>query len=126
MSNADDLPVDDSEEELRPLAVGKGFCFASNMITVDGYAVGVMYREEPEDEEDSGWRFLSGGEDQEYLDNPENGALYDLNAIANFDDDIVPFLDAPVGSAFERTEDTGEFVAIEDDDLEDEGDDDDQ
>jgi hypothetical protein len=104
-----------SDENLKPLAEGKGFCFSTRYIAEEGHQVAFMYREEPEDEEDSGWRILAGIEDQEYLDTPGNGGLYDVNAIANADPDIVPFLDAPVGSAFARGDDEegGGFIAVD-------------
>jgi hypothetical protein len=70
-----------------------------------------MYREEPDDSLDSGWRFLSGDESQDYLDESGRLHIYDVNAIANHDPDIVPYLGAPVGSAFERR-DERRFVEV--------------
>ncbi|HEU0300413.1 MAG TPA: DUF2185 domain-containing protein [Longimicrobium sp.] len=96
---------------MRPLAPGRGACIASNQVMVDGRRVGWMVRKEPFNPDDSGWWFSSGFESQEYLDSPENHQLYDVNTVANHDPDIVPFLDAPVGSAFYREEGTGRFVA---------------
>jgi hypothetical protein len=86
----------------RPLAEGRGSCFATDRITVDGKRVGFMYRELPDDDIDSGWRFFSGEETQEYADDPANFAIYDVNTIANYDPDIIEHLDAPAFSAFER------------------------
>jgi hypothetical protein len=94
---------------MRPLAVGKGSCLASDHITVDGKRVGFMYREIPDNPLDSGWRFFSGEETQEYADEPGHFELYDVNTIANYDPGVVAHLDAPSGSAFGRT-DNGEFV----------------
>jgi hypothetical protein len=71
-----------------------------------------MYREAPDNDQDSGWRFLSGAESQEFLDNPDNLAIFDVNTIANYDPEIVAFLDAATGSAFERSAATGNFVAV--------------
>ena len=105
------LPAD----RIRPLVEGRGGCFATDMITVEGLKVGYMYREEPDFEIDSGWRFMSGRESQAYIDDAANLAIYDVNTIANYDPDIIPFLDAPVGAAFERQDGTGPFVAIEGD-----------
>jgi hypothetical protein len=34
--------------------------------------------------------FLSGLESQEYLDEPGNSALYNVNTIANYDPTIIP------------------------------------
>jgi hypothetical protein len=97
---------------IRPLAQGRGGCIASDRITVDGKAVGFMYRESPRDDIDSGWHFFSGDETQEYADEAENFAIYDVNTIANYDPSIIPHLDAPMGSAFGRGED-GRLVAEE-------------
>ena len=61
-----------------------------------------MYREKADRPEDSGWRFFSGEETQEYIDDPNNTMIYDVNTIANYDPAIIPLLDAPTGSAFGR------------------------
>ena len=84
------------------------------MITVDGRKVGFMYREEPDNDVDSGWRFVSGFESQEYMEDAENHAIYDVNTIANYDPEIVPLLDAPIGSAFERENGTGPLLEVDD------------
>lgn len=101
-----------SAEEIKPVAEGYGACFATDRITVNGDKIGYMYREEPDNDIDSGWRFLSGSEDDEYMDESENHGIYDVNTIANYDPAIIQFLDAPIGSTFVRDEDTGEFFEI--------------
>ena len=98
-------------DQIRRLAPGRGSCLASDHITVDGHRVGFMYREEPDNEFDSGWRFLSGLETDAYVNDLANVGLYDVNTIANYDPGVIPLLDAPPGSAFERDED-GEFVQV--------------
>ena len=98
--------------KMRALAEGRGSCLASDRITVAEQRVGFMYRELPANDIDSGWRFLSGEETQDYADDPANFALYDVNTIANYDPDIVAHLDAPAFSAFERNPETREFVAV--------------
>lgn len=100
-------------EQIQPLVPPMGACFASDMITVLGNRVGYMYREEPSFEVDSGWRFLAGMESQEYLDNPDNLQIYDVNTIANYDPEIIPFLSAAIGSAFERQPPSGGFASID-------------
>jgi hypothetical protein len=87
---------------IRPLATGRGSCIASDLITVEGRPVCYMYREVPDKSVDSGWRFFSGDESQEYTDEASNFAMYDVNTIANYDPDIIEFLDSPPGSAFGR------------------------
>ncbi len=42
----------------------------SDKITKEGFKVGYMYREEPTvGNPDSGWRFMAGNEDDEYMNN---------------------------------------------------------
>lgn len=94
------------------LAKGHGGCIATDMITVKGYKVGYFYRDEPHSTKDSGWCFMSGRETQEYMDNPDNHAIYDVNTIANYDSDIIKYLSYPIGSAFERNAD-GQLVKID-------------
>jgi hypothetical protein len=99
--------------DIKQLAPGRGSCFATDRITVDRRPVGFMYREPPDNDIDSGWRFFSGEETQEYADDPANSAIYDVNTIANYDPDIIEHLDAPAFSAFERHPETQAFVAVE-------------
>ena len=79
------------------------------MITVHGRKVGYMYRETPDNDSDSGWRFFAGNETQEYVDDPDNLSLYDVNTIANYDREIIPYLADPIGSAYERDTSGGGF-----------------
>jgi hypothetical protein len=98
--------------DIRQLAPGRGSCLATDRITVDGKPVGFMYRDPPKDDVDSGWTFLSGDETQEYLDDPANLGIYDVNTIANYDPAIINYLGAQALSAFERKPGTNEFVAV--------------
>ncbi len=108
------------EKELQPLAVGKGNCFASDMITVDGFKVGFLYRQQPDNESDSGWRFLTGFETDAYMNVPSNFGLFDLNIIANCDPEIVPMLDSPPETAFGRDPSIGnKFAQVDDFDTSD-------
>jgi hypothetical protein len=100
-------------EEIQKLVPNQGYCFATDMITVGGHKVGYMYREAPDEERDSGWRFFTGEESQEYVDDPENLNLYDVNTIANYDPEIIPYLNEPVGSAYEREAVGGRFRKAE-------------
>jgi len=98
-------------DEFRSLALGRGGCYATDHITVDGHRVGYMYREQPGvGFFDSGWRFFSGLESDDYANNADNIAIYDVNTIANYDPEIIPLLDAPLWSAFARDCKTGKFV----------------
>jgi hypothetical protein len=98
--------------DIRQLAAGLGSCIATDHITIEGHQVGFMYREEPDNEIDSGWRFFSGLESQEYVDDPDHLSIYDVNTIANYDEGIIKHLKAPIGSAFGRAA-NGEFIEEE-------------
>ena len=82
---------------------GEG-CFVSNKITKEGFKVGYMYREQPDEGvPDSGWRFMSGNEDDRYMNNSNNFHMLALNTVCNYDRDIISYLKSKVGSAYIRT-----------------------
>lgn len=95
-------------------------CFVDRCV-LDGEAlVYYLYREAPDDTgddayPDSGWRFRAdwrGISDEEF-----QAREFDYIAIGkvlNADDSWLPLIDAPVGSAFLRNDETGDFVACED------------
>ena len=81
---------------------GEG-CIVSDKITKEGWKVGYMYREMPDEgKPDSGWRFMAGNEDEEYMDNPNNLHIFAINTICNYDSDIIPYLNSEIGSAYIR------------------------
>ena len=92
---------------------GADGCIATNRITVEGCKVGYCYREKPDGDWDSGWRFTAGDESEEYMDDPNNAGIYKLNTICNDDPDIIPLLNTPAPCAFERDE-NGVFQQIKD------------
>ena len=104
-------------DEIEELTMVKGGCFATDRITVEGLPVRFMYREEPEGDEDTGWRFCSAiDEDEAYMDDPANISFFDVNTIANSDRSIIPYLMSPVGAAFEKPPGEEEFVEVVDED----------
>ena len=100
-------------KSLLPDWKGADGCIATNRITVEGCKVGYCYREKPDGDWDSGWRFTAGDESDEYMDDPNNAGIYGLNSICNDDPDIIPLLNTPAPCAFERDE-NGVFQQIKD------------
>ena len=100
-------------KSLLPDWKGADGCIATNRITVEGCKVGYCYREEPDGDWDSGWRFTAGDESEAYMDDPNNAGIYKLNTICNDDPDIIPLLNTPAPCAFERDE-NGVFQQIKD------------
>ena len=96
-------PLRIADHQLRLIVATMGACLASDRIIIDGCKVGYCYREKPESEDDSGWRFFAGDEQLAYLDDADNLGLYELNTVANYDEGIVGVLEYPVGSAFKRS-----------------------
>src|SRR6478736_3949855 len=89
-------------QNIKQLIQPMGGCMATDKITVDGELIDFMYRDNSDFKHDSGWRFLSGTETQEYADNADNWAIYDVNTIANYDSAIINYLDLPTGTELER------------------------
>jgi hypothetical protein len=101
-----------SKEQIIQLIKPMGGCYATDKITVNGEFVSFMYRESSDFEHDSGWRFLSNTETQEYVDNPNNWAIYDVNTIANYDNSIIDYLNYPTGTKLERIPNTNRFKIV--------------
>ena len=91
-------------KNLLPDWAGADGCIATNRITVEGCKVGYCYREKPDGDWDSGWRFTAGDESEAYMDDPNNAGIYKLNTICNDDPDIIPLLHTPAPCAFARDE----------------------
>ena len=88
--------------DIKKLIEFNGGCIATDKITVDGMKVGYMYRENPTNENDSGWRFFFFFQDETYTNNPNNFSIFDLNTICNYDKDIIPYLHSTVGVSYVR------------------------
>jgi hypothetical protein len=86
----------------------------SRKIVDDGEPIRFMYREAADRDVDSGWRMMSGLEDDAYDESPENIAVVPLTAFANRDERVDALLDEPVGSAFERRPGQQEFERVTD------------
>jgi hypothetical protein len=102
------------KEDIKPMIPAMGSCLATDHITVDGLPVGYMYREAPDNDVDSGWRFFSGRESQEYVDDASRISIYDVNTIANYDPAIIPYLESPEGAQLERVAGASEFQLVHD------------
>lgn len=91
------------KDNLKQLIKSEKGCFVSDRISIDGAKPCYVYREEPfKNFPDSGWRFFAGDESKEYSANVENSNIFPLNVVANFDESIIPLLDAEVNTAFIR------------------------
>ncbi|MBR2810514.1 MAG: DUF2185 domain-containing protein [Solobacterium sp.] len=81
-----------------------GFVLATKMVFEKSNNVGYFYHESPDRPEDSGWRFFSGNETQEYVDCPDNIGLYDIKTILENTPGIADYLQFEGDIAFERAD----------------------
>lgn len=86
-------------------------CVVTCHIAEDGEKVGLMWRDEPCGEGDSGWRFCSGKESRDYLADAENLMVVRLGDLLQMDDTFVGLLGSPVGARFRRQGDN-KFTAV--------------
>jgi hypothetical protein len=100
-------------EDLVPLVQNNGGCLATDHIIVEGKDIGYMYRELTEREGDTGWRFFSGEEDEDYMANNDNSGVYSVNTLANHEPAILEYLNTPAPCAFEREQGTRKFTRVE-------------
>ena len=84
----------------------------SKRVTEEHAPVGFLYREEPDREQDSGWRVTAGTEDQVYMDDPGHSVLIPLRDLIRDDRALEDLLRSPAGSAFARGPD-GSFSPSE-------------
>ena len=89
-------------------------CLVTHRVLYEGAQVAYLYREDPDNDEDSGWRFMCGDESQEYLDDPGNISFVSLGAVLREDDRIVNLLDEPIGSSFLFDPVNGLFIRADD------------
>jgi len=87
-----------------------GYVLATRMLVDGKRKVRFMYREAPGDPQDSGWRFFCGDEDDAYVDDPGNIAIYNVNTILEIDKSVLPYLQAAEGAAFEREDENACFT----------------
>ena len=89
----------------------KKYAFVSNRaLEVDH--IGYCYRDFPETNIDSGWRFLYGDEDEEYLDNPTNVATVYPEEMLSLNPALEVVLSAPVNSEFEWDDEQQMYVEM--------------
>ena len=82
-------------------------CIAARTVYNQGDAVGFLYREEPVFEHDSGWRFFSGEESDEYAADPANFTVCSVSEIVQANPAGAPLLEQPAGGAWEAAGEGG-------------------
>lgn len=77
--------------------------YVSKKIIEEGWKVGYMERNKPYNEEDSGWSFFAGNEDDKYTSDYRNIQLASVGSVwQQLDSDIFKYIDMPIGTRLIR------------------------
>lgn len=90
---------DDMKE--RKALLGK-MAYVSKKIMDEGWKIGYMCRDEAVRENDSGWSFMAGNEDDEYIEDYHNIQLMSIHAVMQYDRAIWKYINSPVGTRLIR------------------------
>lgn len=85
-------------------------CYVTHRVLRDGAKVGYLYREAPDNDDDSGWRFTANDESDDYMNTAGNFAFVSVGLVLSKDDAFIHLLDAPEGSAFVWSQCAGSFI----------------
>ena len=86
------------ENSIMLKAIMGKLCVVSKMILEGGCKVGFMSRSEPGDDQDSGWMFYAGKEDDEYSNDAGNFALCYVSSVTEMDHTVTGYLNYPYGT----------------------------
>lgn len=95
------------------LAAALSYAVVSRQISEEGGAVGFLYREAPVFDGDSGWRFFSGGESDEYVADADHFETLPLNDVLASHPELAVLMGETEG-AWEWDDDAQAFVAVAD------------
>ena len=76
--------------------------YVSKKIMDEGWKIGYMCREEAVNENDSGWSFMVGDEDDKYINDYQNIQLMSINSVMQYDSAIWKYITSPVGTRLIR------------------------
>lgn len=76
--------------------------YVSKKILEEGWKVGYMTRDEAVRDNDSGWCFMAGNEDDAYTDDYKNIALMSIAEVTRLDPDVIAHITEPAGTALIR------------------------
>ena len=92
---------------------GAGACMATRNVMEERGRVRWMVRNPPQAPEDSGWRFFSEFDSEEYINDPANVQVVDYNSVCAIEPAVIAVYPLPVGSDIELRYD-GRRVTLHD------------
>lgn len=96
---ANEHNYDDMKE--RKALLGQ-IAYVSKKIMDEGWKIGYMCRDEAVRENDSGWSFMAGNEDDEYIADYQNIQLMSIHSVTQYDRAIWKYINSPVGTRLIR------------------------
>ena len=90
-----------------------GGCIVSKNILDGKGKVKWLFREEPVDKADNGWRVLSDIDTDEFINNPSNLIVCDFNTIANIEPSIIGIYLFPIGSDLQLVSQGGKITFVD-------------
>ena len=90
------------------------YAVVSRLVATEGQKVRWMYREEPTEPADTGWRFFSGDEADDFAEDQENFEFHPLDTVTELDPSVAPHLERAAPVAFERDTADGPFTEVVD------------
>ena len=89
------------EMKERKAMLGK-VAYVSKKITDEGWKIGYMCRDEIVRENESGWSFMAGNEDDEYIGDYHNIQLMTIYEVLQYDWTISKYINSPIGTRLIR------------------------
>ena len=102
-----------SNTESNNIAPMPNGCIASNNLLSEKGELKWCFRESPINSMDSGWRFLSDIDTDEYLADANNSSVCDLNSVIQIEPAILSIINLPVGTDAELTVINGERMFVD-------------
>ncbi|KRE61932.1 immunity protein Imm33 domain-containing protein [Paenibacillus sp. Soil750] len=98
----------------RWLDSGEKMALVSNKCLEEGACVRWLYRETPDQEEDSGWRLFEGTETDEYNSESSNIRIVNIYSLLDKDPSLITPLRGAPGTAFERENIYSRWIEVKD------------
>jgi len=99
------------EDEVKPFELIDKYAFIS-WKAVENKHIGYCYRERSDINIDSGWRFIFGDEDENYLDNPDNCTTMNLSELTIDFPAIQKIMNEKYNSEWEWDQENKQFEPI--------------
>lgn len=98
-----DVGNEETQSRLHRVWIMSCSALVTRKVLDGGEPIRFAERLQPHDSQDSGWALSSGTETPKYMDDPKNIAIVRLSDMVDMEPELGKIIDAPVGSAFRRT-----------------------